>query len=72
MRMNIESFISDIGGRQVLIEDTGLTKGRISQWVTEKKIPAPWVKYLCSKYPKQCAKNGIRATNHCERRKKAA
>lgn len=57
--MNINAFISDIGGRKVLIDDTGLTKGRISQWVKDKRIPAPWVKYLCEKYPAQCAKNGI-------------
>lgn len=70
--MNIQSFISDIGGRQILIDETGLTKGRISQWVTENKIPSPWVKYLCAKYPKECAKNGIYDRRHGDRRKRDA
>ncbi len=57
--MDIENFIKDIGGRKVLIELTGLTKGRISQWVTENKIPRPWIKYLLEIYPTECYANGI-------------
>ncbi len=57
--MNVDNFISAIGGRKVLIESTGLTKGRISQWAIDNNIPRPWVKYLNEKFPSQCFANGI-------------
>lgn len=57
--MDVENFIEEIGGRAVVIDETGLTKGRISQWVTERRIPKPWIKFLREKYPEACARHGI-------------
>jgi uncharacterized protein (DUF2249 family) len=57
--MNIDAFIQDVGGRQVIIEMTGLTKGRISQWVTENHVPRPWRKYLSERFPAQSKKHGL-------------
>lgn len=57
--MNIESFITDIGGRKSVMAETGLTKGRISQWVCENSIPKPWIKYFQSQYPKEAKRHGI-------------
>lgn len=59
--MEIENFIKEIGGRKFVIELTGLSKGRISQWVVANQIPRPWVKFLVEKFPKECASNGIAA-----------
>jgi len=60
--MDVEKFIEEIGGRAVIIEQTGLTKSRISQWCKERAIPRPWVKYLREKYPAQCERHGVRET----------
>ena len=57
--MNVEKFILDIGGRKFLIELTGLSKGRISQWVIENRIPRAWIKYFIEKFPIECAENGL-------------
>jgi|TARA_R110000824_G_scaffold153382_1_gene325008 hypothetical protein len=57
--MDVNNFISDIGGRKILINSTGLTKGRISQWVTGNHIPRPWIKFLVQKFPTECSENGI-------------
>lgn len=58
-RMDVEQFIAEIGGRSVVIDETGLTKGRISQWCQEQRIPKPWIKFFREKYPKACARHGI-------------
>ncbi len=63
MMINVEQFISDIGGRKLLIELTGLSKGRISQWVIENHIPRAWARYFLEKYPRECAANGVGADN---------
>ena len=49
--MNAEKIIKAIGGRKVVIEMTGLTKGRISQWVVDNSIPVPWLKFFGAKFP---------------------
>ncbi|MFM0479099.1 hypothetical protein PQQ81_01070 [Paraburkholderia strydomiana] len=41
--MNANQIVTLMGGRKAVIEITGLTKGRISQWVNEDHIPAPWL-----------------------------
>lgn len=40
--MNATEFITALGGRQKVLEITGLTKGRISQWEKENHIPRAW------------------------------
>lgn len=42
-----------------MIEETGLSKGRISQWVKTRSIPKPWRKYFLEKYPAECADCGL-------------
>lgn len=57
--MDIEKFITEIGGRQAVIAETGLTKGRISQWCMTNRLPRPWVMYFTEKYPDICRRHGI-------------
>lgn len=57
--MNVEQFIADIGGRAEVIRQTGLSKGRISQWVKSRSIPRPWVMFFREKYPDLCERHGI-------------
>lgn len=49
--MDTKKIIEAVGGRKAVMEMTGLTKGRISQWVTEESIPAPWLKFFEAKFP---------------------
>lgn len=49
--MDTLKIIEAIGGRKAVIEMTGLSRGRISQWVTEKSIPTPWLKFFEAKFP---------------------
>jgi hypothetical protein len=58
--MNVQAFTQAVGGRRVLISVTGLSKGRISQWVTDNHIPRSWVKFLELRFPVACRKHGIR------------
>ncbi|WP_165973770.1 hypothetical protein [Paucimonas lemoignei] len=44
-------IIDAVGGRKAVIEMTGLSRGRISQWVTDKAIPTPWLKFFEAKFP---------------------
>jgi hypothetical protein len=48
--MDTQRVIELMGGRAAVIAETGLTKGRISQWVTDNRIPRPWLKYFRQKY----------------------
>jgi hypothetical protein len=57
--MDINQFIAEIGGRAAVIAETGLTKGRISQWCVSQRIPRPWVKFFREKYPAICDRHGI-------------
>ena len=57
--MDVEKFIEEIGGRAIVIAETGLSKGRISQWCCERRIPKPWIKFFREKYPDACARYGI-------------
>lgn len=50
--MDTNQLIEELGGRSKVIEETGLTKGRIAQWVSEDAIPTPWLKYFQQKYKK--------------------
>jgi len=49
--MNSRKVIEAVGGRKQVIAMTGLTRGRISQWVTENDIPTPWLKFFEAKFP---------------------
>lgn len=44
--MDTKQLIELLGGRQKVMADTGLTAGRISQWVTGDHVPAVWLKYF--------------------------
>lgn len=61
MSQTAAEIIDACGGNKAVIELTGLTKGRISQWRTENHIPRPWLRYL------QKAKPGA-FRNHAKRR----
>jgi hypothetical protein len=50
--MNARELISKLGGTHTVIAETGLSKGRISQWQTSNHIPRPWVKYLRARFPR--------------------
>jgi hypothetical protein len=49
--MNAKQLIEAAGGRQAVMQLTGLKRARISQWCTENYIPAPWVLLFKSKFP---------------------
>lgn len=51
VRMDTRELIDLLGGPSKVMEDTGLSKGRISQWATEDNIPRPWVKFYRLKRP---------------------
>lgn len=57
--MNVEKFIEALGGRAVVIAETGLSKGRISQWCINNTMPRPWVKFFREKYPELCDRHSI-------------
>lgn len=41
--MNANQVIEVMGGRKEVMRITGLSKGRISQWVNENHIPPSWL-----------------------------
>jgi DNA-binding transcriptional regulator YdaS (Cro superfamily) len=41
--MDANQVIKVMGGRQAVMKITGLSKGRISQWITGNHIPVPWL-----------------------------
>jgi hypothetical protein len=41
--MNAIQVIKIMGGRQAVMQITGLTKGRISQWIKGDHIPSSWL-----------------------------
>jgi len=49
--MDASTLINKLGGTSAVIEMTGLTKGRISQWRTENSIPKPWMMFFREKRP---------------------
>jgi hypothetical protein len=49
--MNTKKIIEAVGGRKKVMEMTGLTRGRIYQWMDEGNIPTPWLKFFEAKYP---------------------
>lgn len=49
--MNTKQMIALLGGPAKIIEDTGLSKGRISQWGTDDDIPHSWIKFYQLKRP---------------------
>lgn len=49
--MDTLKLIEALGGRKAVIEMTGLTRGRISHWVTQNHIPRPWLKFFQEKFP---------------------
>jgi len=49
--MNTQKIVELAGGRKAVIAMTGLTKGRISQWIVWKNIPKPWLLFFQEKFP---------------------
>ncbi|QOT77902.1 hypothetical protein [Cupriavidus basilensis] len=49
--MNARELIQALGGPQAVISETGLSKGRISQWQTSNHIPRSWVMFLRARFP---------------------
>ena len=41
--MKATDIVQALGGRRKVIELTGLTKGRISQWEKQNHIPRSWL-----------------------------
>lgn len=41
--MNANQIVDVMGGRKEVMKITGLSKGRISQWINENHIPLPWL-----------------------------
>lgn len=41
--MNADEIIQAMGGRAKIMQITGLSKSRISQWSTANRIPAAWM-----------------------------
>jgi hypothetical protein len=41
--MDTRKLIEKLGGPAAVIAITGLTKGRISQWIKADSIPTPWL-----------------------------
>ncbi|AOY96882.1 hypothetical protein BKK79_35915 [Cupriavidus sp. USMAA2-4] len=50
--MNARELIQALGGPQAVTAETGLSKGRISQWQTSNHIPRPWVMFLRARFPR--------------------
>lgn len=50
--MDVSQIIEKLGGPKRVCEITGLSKGRISQWKSENRIPTPWRKFLRVAHPK--------------------
>jgi hypothetical protein len=44
--MNTKQIIKLLGGPISVMEITGLSKGRISQWATANEITRPWLEVL--------------------------
>jgi hypothetical protein len=49
--MDAQKIIDAIGGRKAAMALTGLTKGRISQFITGNHIPRPWLMLFEEKFP---------------------
>lgn len=41
--MNANQVIDVMGGRKAVMKITGLSKGRISQWISQNHIPRSWL-----------------------------
>jgi len=50
--MDAKTLITEFGGRQKVMAMTGLSKGRISQWVTTDEIPLAWLRFFKAKRPR--------------------
>lgn len=50
--MNASEIIDRLGGTKKVIEITGLSRARISQWRTENAIPKPWLLLFCERDPR--------------------
>jgi len=49
--MNTKQLVALLGGPKKIKEDTGLSKGRVSQWVSEDRITPSWLEYYRLKRP---------------------
>lgn len=65
--MNAKQIIAAAGGRKAVIEMTGLTRGRISQWVVSDQIPKAWLKFFEAKFPHVDFTSSARVSGHAGR-----
>ena len=49
--MDTKQLVATLLGPKQLQGETGLSKGRISQWVSKDRITPAWEKYFRAKYP---------------------
>ena len=49
--MDARTLIEKMGGQGQVRKLTGLSKGRISQWVVSDSIPRSWAMFLSEKFP---------------------
>lgn len=49
--VNVGQIIDRLGGSKAVQALTGLTKGRISQWRTDNRIPTTWLRVLKAERP---------------------
>ncbi len=49
--MTASEIIDRLGGSKAVQELTGLSKGRVSQWRTQNRIPRSWELFLRSARP---------------------
>ncbi len=49
--MDTKHLVGLLGGPSQIMEDTGLSKGRVSQWVSEDRITPSWLKFYRLKRP---------------------
>lgn len=59
--MDAAQIIDRLGGTKDVMEMTGLTKGRISQWRSENHIPNTWMRIFRAERPDAFGKPKRRA-----------
>lgn len=48
--MDTREIVQLMGGQSAVRKITGLSRGRISQWVIGNNIPRPWAMFLSAKF----------------------
>jgi len=49
--MDTSKIIDALGGNKAVMESTGLSKGRISQWRNGERVPLPWLHFFLTRLP---------------------